>query len=209
VAKVAMKFRLKNFILQLGPAPTEEANFFSIERRENGVSLLRAGTFAEKFDSSLTFYVKISESISAEVGNCWFELQRRGRKRQLYDSLKKIDIVGDLQSGTLYGQVRPETVSTLLNEFWLDGQFRIIGAVNMAGASALEIASTISSTKILDIVSLPHQVSFILEMHHLRGEPFLIIAFRDCLLSSVRNAISLAAAALLAPLLEIGSGWWH
>jgi hypothetical protein len=88
-----MKFRFGNLILRLGSAPVEENNFFSIERRGE-TSVLRAAILAEKFDSSLTFYVEVSEGACKAAENCWFELQRRSQNRLPHETFKGVHIAG-------------------------------------------------------------------------------------------------------------------
>ena len=200
-----MKFRFGNLTLRLGSAPVEENNFFSIERRGE-TSVLRAAIFAEKFDSSLTFYVEVSEGACKAAENCWFELQRRRRSRLPHETFKGVRIAGYTQRGALYGRVGSEVISTLLNEVWQGGQFRIIGTAQVNADSAAELANFIISRDLHVALTLPEQATFVLERQYLRGEPFLVVVFQNHALSSIREIIGRAAVRLHRPLLETGTG---
>ncbi|HEY1938410.1 MAG TPA: hypothetical protein VGJ33_10795 [Candidatus Angelobacter sp.] len=204
---MAMKFRFGNLTLRLGSAPVEENNFFSIERR-GATTVLRAAIFAENFDPSLTFYVEVSEGACKAAENCWFELQRRSRKRLPHETFKGVCIAGYTQSGALYGHVGSEVVSTLLNEVWLNGPFRIIGTVQMNADSAVELANSIINRDLHEALTLPEKVTFVLERQYLRGEPFLVVVFQNDALTSIREIISGAATRLHRPLLETGMEGW-
>ena len=75
-----MKLRFFNFYITIGPAPITKNNFVSIEHR-NSNCLVRLAAFAEQFYAALSFYMEIAKGMHEATDSCWFELQRRRKKR--------------------------------------------------------------------------------------------------------------------------------
>jgi hypothetical protein len=206
-----MKFRFCNFFLRLGPAPIAANNFFSIQHHGPS-SLVRVAAFAEQFDAALSFYMEVSVAMRGATDSCWFELQRRTRKRLPSEVVKGIGMVGYTQHGALYGDIGSEGIRELINEFWLSDRFRMVGTSRIPPATAVELAKALDNKGLDDrdagAHALPTSVLFVLEKQHVTGEPFLALLVDNRLVNSTRELISRAAARLQRPLLEVGPEAW-
>ena len=202
-----MKLRFGNVYLRLGAAPTATSNFFSLHCGASAC-VLRVATFAEQFDSALTFYVELADGLCSFTERCWFELQRQRRRRLPDEIATNLRRFGYTQQGALYGPIRCDNISLLLNEFWLSDRFRIIGTPDITATKALELAASIAPSEQVDSLTLPAKTIFALEKQYLGNEPFLFALFANQRVSSVRKLISRAAAGLKRPLLEVGLGGW-
>jgi hypothetical protein len=202
-----MKFRFCNFFLRLGPAPIETNNFFSIQHRGPDC-LVRVAAFAEQFDAALAFYMDVSVAMRNATKSCWFELQRRSRKRLPREIVKGIGMVGYTQYGALYGDIGSDEIRALINEFWLSDRFRMVGTSRISPAAAVRLATELDNQERHDkdagASTLPESVLFVLEKQHITGEPFLVLLVANRLVDSTRELISRAAARLQRPLLEVG-----
>jgi hypothetical protein len=202
-----MKFRFCNLFVRLGSAPTEENNFISIE--QHGANcLVRVAAFAEQFDASLAFYMEVSAGMRGGSDSCWFELQRRARKRLPAEIIKGIGMVGYTGQGVLYGNIGSYEIMTLMNEFWLSDRFRIIGTSRVSATAAVELATALDKGLHDSKGKLPPNVIFVLEKQYYTHEPFLVMLVDNGALNSTRALISSAAVRLQRPLLEVGPGAW-
>jgi len=202
-----MKFRLSNLFVRLGSAPTEEDNFISIERT-GANCLIRVAACAEKFDASLAFYMEVSAGMRGGSDSCWFELQRRTRKRLPSEIIKGVGVVGFTRQGALYGNIGSYEIMTLINEFWLSDRFRIIGTSRIPAITAVELATALDKCLHNTTDELPTNVIFVLEKQYFADEPFLVLLVDSRTLNSTRELVSRAGARLQRPLLEVGPGAW-
>ncbi len=202
-----MKFRFCNLFVRLGSAPTEEDNFISIEQR-GATCLIRVAACAEPFEASLAFYMEVSAGMRDDSESCWFELQRRTRKRLPSEIIKGIGIVGYTRQGALYGNIGSYEIMTLINELWLSDRFRIIGTSRISGSEAVELATTLQKGIHEATDKLPSNITFALEKQYFADEPFLVMLIDNRALNSTRELISRAATRLKRSLLEVGTGAW-
>lgn len=202
-----MQLRFGRISVRLGPAPVEEHNFFSI-RCMGSTCVLRAAAFAEDFDSALTFYVELCQAFRLLSPRCWFELERLRKKRLPQAVAKTVSIKGYTQRGAVYGDVLRCHISSLLNEYWISGRFRMFGTQEIPTTAALELAVAFGHKTLRDTDELPNNVLFMAEKHYQHGEPYILVAFENGQLSSVRRAVTDAAAGLKRPLLEVGSSYF-
>jgi hypothetical protein len=201
-----MKFRLCNFYLRLGAAPTETNNFISIENRGTNVSI-RVAACAEKFYVGLAFYMEISAAMCGAADSCWFEL-RRTRRRLPSEIVKGVGVVGYTRQGALYGNIGSDEIRTLINEFWQGDRFRMIGTSQIPATTAVELAIALDKNSHHTAGVLPKSVTFLLERQYFSDEPFLVLLVDGRRLDSMRELISRAASRFQRPLLEVGPGAW-
>lgn len=201
-----MKFRLHNFYVRLGSAPTEANNFISIENRGANVSI-RVAACAEEFYVGLAFYMEISAGMYGMADSCWFEL-RRTRRRLPTEIVKGIGMVGYTRQGALFGNIGPDEIRTLINEFWQGDRFRIIGTSRIPATTAVELTIAFDKNLRDTAATLPEGVVFLLERQYFTDEPFLVLLVDSRILNSTRELLSRAAARFQRPLLEVGPGAW-
>ena len=206
-----MKFRLCNFFVRLGSAPIEKNNFLSIEQRRSDC-VVRVAAFAEQFYVALGFYMEVSEGMRGTTDSCWFELQRRTRKRLPREVLNDIAMAGYTQRGALYGDVGSDEISALVNEFWLGDQFRMIVTSRTSATTAVQLTIALGERPLHEEDTgsdrLPTSVIFVLEKQYFTGEPFLVLLIGNSNVNLTRELISRAAVRLQRPLLEVGPGAW-
>lgn len=205
-----MKLQLGDFFVRLGSSPIEENNFISIECQIS-ICLLRVGAFAEQFDSALGFYMDLCKAMRGTSESCWFELQRRTRKRLPNEIVKGVNVVGYTQKGALYGNLGSDEIITLINEFWLSDRFRIIGTSRVAAGTAVELVEALDNSlldKDTGTNALPTSIMFVLEKCYFAAEPFLVLLVDNAARNSTRELVSRAATRLHRPLLEVGPGAW-
>lgn len=202
----SMKFRLRNFDVRLGSAPTETNNFISIENRGASVSI-RVAACAEEFYVGLGFYMEIAAAMCGVADSCWFELQRT-RKRLPREIVEGVAVVGYTRQGALYGNIGSDEIRTLINEFWQGDRFRMIGTSQMPATAAVELAIALDKNLHDTAGTLPTGVVFLLERQYFTDEPFLVLLVDSRILDSTRELLSREAARFQRPLLEVGPGAW-
>jgi hypothetical protein len=202
-----VKLRFGRLFVRLGPAPVEDNNVFAI-RCGDQVCALRAAAIAENFDSALTFYVELCQAFRDLSNNCWFELRQR-RKGIPNVVADNVAIKGYTQSGGLYGDVQKINISSLLNEYWLGGIFRVFGTTEIPASAAVQLATALGEKNLGDKNELPNNLVLVVEKCYHHGDPYLLALFGNDRLGAVRAAIAVAASGLKQPLVEVGSNYFE
>ena len=201
-----MKVGLGNWFVRLGPSPSEDNNFVSVERGAEN-SLIRVAACAEEYDSYLGFYMEVCGALGRSVENRWFELQRP-RKRIPEEIASSASLVGYSKIGALYSVTAAGRILSLVSEFWPGDRFRILGTRSIPSMAAVEQAISLDEGLKDAAQKLSADTVFALEKQFFADESLLAILVRNSAVDFSYDLVVRSAARLKQPLLDVGPRSW-